>query len=231
MTDNLPIFTSLLSALWRASWQGGLVILLVLAVTHWWRRMPPLLRVWLWRIAYLKLLLTVICCGAITVPAPVRLPDQFPTLAWYANLESPARNAGGSSVIPAPMGSNNGVRTAFTAPSHALPVRRWHELLVSIQPYAIACLCLLWLAGVIWVCGNLARAWWQTLSLRRSCTPVKDDRHTGDAGRSGPRRQECAECRKCFPAYAKAHCSSACCNPAIIIPAELLAGKDPGVCG
>lgn len=227
MTDNLPIFTSLLSALWRASWQGGLVILLVLAVTHWWRRMPPLLRVWLWRIAYLKLLLTVICCGAITVPAPVRLPDQFPALAWYANLESPARNAGGSSVIPAPMGSNNGVRTAFTAPSHALPVRRWHELLVSIQPYTIACLCLLWLVGVIWVCGNLARAWWQTLSLRRSCTPVKDDRIPAMlvelAHAAGVRR---------VPEVLSSTCEGPLLlgmfNPAIIIPAKLLAVNDPG---
>jgi beta-lactamase regulating signal transducer with metallopeptidase domain len=54
--------------LWRACWQGAIVIaiawLLTLALRNW----SPRIRSWIWRIAYLKLLLLLVWTGAIELP-------------------------------------------------------------------------------------------------------------------------------------------------------------------
>ena len=152
-------------ALWRASWQGGLALLLVLVVTRCWHGMPPLLRVWLWRLAYLKLLVTFLWSGAITVPVTVHLPDNLPTIASYVNQTAPKS-------LP-----------AITAtPAHALavtnvampPTAIKSAPITGFQPDWRVILGLLWLCGLAWGGGSLALAWRQTARLHRSCLPLTD---------------------------------------------------------
>ena len=44
----------------RACWQGGLAILVAWALTRAFPRLSTTLRCWLWRLAYLKLLLALV---------------------------------------------------------------------------------------------------------------------------------------------------------------------------
>ena len=61
--------TDLLRLLWRASWQGALVITLVGGVCRAFeRRLPPALRCTLWRLTYAKLLLGLLVAGGIALP-------------------------------------------------------------------------------------------------------------------------------------------------------------------
>src|SRR5438128_11250513 len=61
-------------ALWRASWQGGLVIGLVWLLDRLLPRLAPDTRCWLWRLACLKLLL------ALAWSAPAQPPWAVPLL-------------------------------------------------------------------------------------------------------------------------------------------------------
>src|SRR5438876_10035678 len=65
-----------LAALWRASWQGGLALLLVWIVTRMFSRIPSSVKVWLWRLVYLKFLVAFFWATPIDLallPAPARL--------------------------------------------------------------------------------------------------------------------------------------------------------------
>ncbi|MBC8102414.1 MAG: hypothetical protein H7Z41_07480, partial [Cytophagales bacterium] len=62
---------ALLAALWRASWQGGLAVAVLwcfcraLEKRRWF---SADLRCWLWRAAYLKLLISLAVSGSIVLP-------------------------------------------------------------------------------------------------------------------------------------------------------------------
>src|SRR5437899_8950541 len=56
-----------ISGLWRASWQGGLFILLVWAACRWLPRLPAAARCWLWWLACLKLLLGFVWVSSLPV--------------------------------------------------------------------------------------------------------------------------------------------------------------------
>src|SRR5262249_30029166 len=78
-----------LEAIWRASWQGGLAVLLVWMLTRAWEGMPPLLRSWLWRFVFIKFAVAFFC--------PIALE-----LAWLPR-EAASSNAGraGADYLPA----------------------------------------------------------------------------------------------------------------------------------
>src|SRR5579884_4026259 len=65
MTNGIP--GAWASAILRASWQGGAALLTVWLLCRAWAGMPPRARCWLWRLAYLKLLLALVSI------APIRL--------------------------------------------------------------------------------------------------------------------------------------------------------------
>src|SRR2546425_10225441 len=65
-----------LAAIWRASWQGGLALLLFWIVTRVFSRIPAAVKVWLWRLVYLKFLVAFFWATPIDLtllPAPARL--------------------------------------------------------------------------------------------------------------------------------------------------------------
>ncbi|HEY3416346.1 MAG TPA: M56 family metallopeptidase [Armatimonadota bacterium] len=155
-----------LGALWRASWQGGLVLLLAWGISRLWRRMPPLARVWLWRVAYVKLLLSFCWAGSITLillpsPAPKMIP--LPP-AVQAPATSPAPIS--ASPVPMPAGPTSSAPTA--AASH--PAQ-----LLAPRGLALAGVGLLWLLGALWSCWRVRQAWRQSHRLLRACRPVEDE--------------------------------------------------------
>lgn len=62
-------------ALWRAAWQGALLILVVAAVCRIGRRLPAALRCWLWWLAAAKMLIAL--CSVAAIPLAV-LPASSP---------------------------------------------------------------------------------------------------------------------------------------------------------
>jgi beta-lactamase regulating signal transducer with metallopeptidase domain len=63
------------SVMLRASLQGGIAILLVWCVTRAWKRLAPELQCWLWRLAYLKLLIAAVGVAPLALPL---LPGPSP---------------------------------------------------------------------------------------------------------------------------------------------------------
>src|SRR5688500_16464597 len=58
-----------LEAMLRACWHGSLALLFLLAVCHGWPCLPAAVRCWLCRMAYMKLLILLLC--AVTVDLPL----------------------------------------------------------------------------------------------------------------------------------------------------------------
>jgi beta-lactamase regulating signal transducer with metallopeptidase domain len=56
------------SNLWRASWQGGLVIVAAWAITRWCKFLSPRFACWIWRLACIKLLVGLIWVQPVAIP-------------------------------------------------------------------------------------------------------------------------------------------------------------------
>ena len=59
-------------AMWRASWQGGIALAVAWALTRALPKLPAAAKCWVWRVAYLKL---IVC---LAWAAPVELPVLRP---------------------------------------------------------------------------------------------------------------------------------------------------------
>jgi len=63
------------AAIGRACWQGGMGILLIWTLCRTVRGMPASLRMWLWRLVYMKMMLVLLWAGSVSVPL---LPPSVP---------------------------------------------------------------------------------------------------------------------------------------------------------
>jgi len=175
-----------LGALWRASWQGGLALLMVWLVTRRWSRLPLWVREWLWRLAYLKLLLAWIWAGSLTLgmlpPAPARLTSAVspPSAAITTGVSVDEPHALSSNSSPAQTPATPPDVIAAT-PSHActctasatpapgfVPAHRWQWS--NLIPLAGT----LWLLGMAWGILRLLLAVRHVRRLRAECRPVDD---------------------------------------------------------
>jgi len=168
------------AALWRACWQGGLALLLVWIVCRAWPAVPPQLRVWLWRLAYLKLLLAWLWTGAITLnvlpslprlplhavqpPAPAVADQPAPAVSPTISTEKPATI---SSTEPAPTIATS--QPAASSASIQPTARRWQwsNLLLFLG--------VLWLLGVVWGIIRLLLSMRLVHRLRHEGHPVSDE--------------------------------------------------------
>jgi beta-lactamase regulating signal transducer with metallopeptidase domain len=147
------------SAVGRSCWQGGVAIALVWVLCRAWPAMPCRARCWLWRLAYLKLLVT---------------------LLWVAPIDLPLLSASSASWVP---GGNEGpVRTVPAV--HALHARDGESAPVvpaasgAPLPQPTCGLLLLWLLGAAGCAARVAYAWRETLALCRASQPVREERLT-----------------------------------------------------
>ena len=77
MTEKLNTLPAdWMSAIWNASVQGGLALLVVWCICRFVPRISPGFKVWLWRLAWFKLLFTLFWTGSIDLPllGPVSHP-------------------------------------------------------------------------------------------------------------------------------------------------------------
>ncbi len=155
------------ASLLRASLEGGLLALLVLAACRFVPALSPRVRCWLWWMVGLKLLLSLAGVGLVRVPlfppaAPVA-PTAFTALPGTGVLEPPARPL---PAAPAPAVS---VLVPLTQAASDLTdsssrFTSWRALLAG-----------LWLAGALAGLVALGREVWAVRRLRRSAASVPAD--------------------------------------------------------
>jgi beta-lactamase regulating signal transducer with metallopeptidase domain len=171
-----------LIAMSRALWQGTIALALVWLVCKFATRLPARVKSWLWRLAYLKLLLALLWATpmdlALLKPRSVEMPYSPPIVAHENWKQSP----GISKKLPATVETQ---LSAFPMISSPAPRLEFEELL----PLAAMAL---WATGALIFLVRLGIHWHHAIRLRqaaiRSDDPEIDDRFAQIARRLSFRR-------------------------------------------
>lgn len=141
------------SGLLRASWHGGLVILLAWAAVRALPALPPRARCWLWRLVYLKLLVAFLWAAPVDLPLLPAVPAAGSTsLKELASMP----------VVLA--------RKVLDLAPFAGPDRRKQPGV----PFAV-CLLGLWSVGAAWCLSKLVRDWMAGQHLCHRSAPLRED--------------------------------------------------------
>ncbi|MEN6357957.1 MAG: M56 family metallopeptidase [Armatimonadota bacterium] len=129
-------------ALWRASLQGGVALAVAWIICRFWIHMPASARVWIWRIAYLEMIVSLCWAGTITLGfwsvsksstySPGTSRQAIVQLSQTSHKYSPP-SIRHSKIIKQQMTDNRGALTTQRSDLH-------------ISNY----LCGIWLLGVCW---------------------------------------------------------------------------------
>jgi beta-lactamase regulating signal transducer with metallopeptidase domain len=130
-------------AILRAAWQGSIALALVWVVSRCITTLPPSYKVWLWRLAFLKLLVALISVTPISLPV---LPAEEQTASVTTSLPAP---------ISQPV-----ELVAQTSP----PIFAATEVHVEWRSWLLA----LWSIGVICALARIARHWHAAKTLLRN---------------------------------------------------------------
>jgi beta-lactamase regulating signal transducer with metallopeptidase domain len=150
-------------AVLRASWIGGIAILIAWAVTTFFPQIPIFARSWLWRLVYLKLL--VVLCWAV----PVELP-LLPTIV-RSTVAAPRENlTKTSSALAAVTGSQP--KTTDHDRAMVLSAELAEDASLSASFWLFAC----WVCGVLAYAASVVRNWDKMNALRAACAPLDDRR-------------------------------------------------------
>jgi bla regulator protein BlaR1 len=141
--------------LWRASWQGGLVILAAWAIARWCTFLSPRVTSWIWRLVCLKLLVTLCWTQPVAIAIlPAASLSNPPAMITVENPSSPA-------VVEAHSPTRE--RLPLVEP-HTSTIRENADLEGQFTIGAI--LVTLWIAGV---CCAVALTVGRWFSARRLC--------------------------------------------------------------
>ncbi|MCW3053498.1 MAG: peptidase m56 family protein, partial [Chthonomonadales bacterium] len=149
-------------SLGRACWQGGTALVVVWLLCQAFATMSPTLRAWLWRLAYLKLVLTLLLPPILVPVLPARTIAPIHTSA-------PATDSVPGEVVP----NTGSVSLPDASPSPSLP-----EPLSSGFPFRLSWtfwLSLCWGTGVVWCLVRVAGEWIAAGWLRGLSEPVQDE--------------------------------------------------------
>ncbi len=151
------------AAIISACWLGGIALGLVWLISRYLPRIPATVRCWLWRLAYLKLLVSLVWLTPIEIPL-------LPPVAEQSAAESVDVSA---APVPAVYQTGETTATTIAAPSlAAVPISATPQLALS----ATAWMFLLWCMGVICCLLVLLWNWGRMLTTLARCRPVKDSR-------------------------------------------------------
>lgn len=145
---------SVIPSLWRASWQGGLALVIVYGLCRIVRRIPAQVRCWLWRFAYAKLVI-----AALWV-TPIELP-LLPAVASVARTAPPIEATEFTAAIPTLPAENATLvpaQDADPSPHQPFPIARW--------------LFFAWFTGMTINSVRLLRHWLQAKRMLSRLSPV-----------------------------------------------------------
>ncbi|MCW3053633.1 MAG: Regulatory sensor-transducer, BlaR1/MecR1 family [Chthonomonadales bacterium] len=149
--ESLNMFASAwLETLIRACWQGGLALGLVWAVCRLVPRIPAAGKCWLWRLAYLKLLVALLWLPTLDLPL---LPpaDPAPAAETMASVTS----------------TTVSIRAADLS-ADAMP----QAALSFATPTFAGWLLLAWIGSLLWQSGQIVRQGFAVRKLRRASQPL-----------------------------------------------------------
>lgn len=154
---SVNAFSSLwLDALWKASWQGGIAVTLVMVVCWAVPKIPARMQCWLWRLALLKLLITGLWIAPLELPW---LPSDEPLLV---------------SAEPALAGTDT---SHIAASSSQLPIVQSASSVDVVDHLTVqSWLLIVWGMGVTICLANLFTHWCQVQRMRSRFAKVIDNR-------------------------------------------------------
>ena len=158
-------------AMLRAAWQGGLVLALVAVIGRVLPKRSAGLRCWLWRLAYLKLLVALVWVTPVDLPVlPARGPtaetSTAPTLPGQG-VERRALSVKGDGSLPGVAGTPLTAPTVGVTPEVAAAMPAPTPLRPAVAP--VVWLLLAWLLGAGWCLVRLAREVWSARRMRAEC--------------------------------------------------------------
>jgi beta-lactamase regulating signal transducer with metallopeptidase domain len=139
----------------RASWQGGIALAVVWLIARFVSRLPAAHKVWLWRLAFLKLLAGLIWLSPVALPI---LPQQTPAI--------PVVTESIPATIPTPLAQ---AETADDLPLSAMVVEPSPSSL-----HLRAWLFLAWCAALFVCALRVLRHWRDTQRLLRGSRPLRN---------------------------------------------------------
>lgn len=170
--DQLPLALMPFLLMWserlvRASWQGVIIIAIVWLTCRFLPRIPPQVHGWLWRLAYLKLLIVLVWGTPISLPI---LPSVDSASSQLHRVNTSTQPKTAEIVEPSTFWQR--ILTSTTEPNPAA-----HSLPMSFWPFVgLSSLAAIWLLGVA-LCGRrLLHNWHACWQLRRSAS-LLSDRH------------------------------------------------------
>jgi bla regulator protein BlaR1 len=137
--------------LWRACWQGAIVIAIAWLLTLVLRNWSPRLRSWIWRIAYLKLLLLLVWTGTINLPLlPTEGAGGAAQGAVSRTISQPTHTAERSAASDIRLAASNEANRA--EPAAALIAEP------TIPQSSATSVTLNWtvILAIVWLCGAIA---------------------------------------------------------------------------
>jgi beta-lactamase regulating signal transducer with metallopeptidase domain len=160
-----------LAAVLRASWQGGIAVLLVWAVCTIAPSIPPRIRCWLWRLAAAELILGLVWLSPISLPV---LPPE-PSMVVATSVIPQAVEQAPFVALP-----------QATDPVNSEPARAVPNLTHRSRPiHWPAVLLLLWTFGIIVGLFRLAINYRRARRIRTSARPIGDNSIAETAKRLG----------------------------------------------
>ena len=138
------------AVVWKACWQGSIVVLAVWLICRIMPSMPARCRCWLWRLAVLKFVVVLLLPTLVNLPLlPVRfVPSPIPEIAvQIANQQVPASPTDQVGVLPS-----------------------WETALPNVR----VILAVLWSIGVGWSLARLLVAWRKARQLRRQSRMINN---------------------------------------------------------
>ena len=193
------------ASLWQASWQGAIVIGAAWAVAHYCTFLSPRVVCWLWRLVCIKLLALLVWAQPIEIPLLPATP--MPIVAESVD-RAPVRKPLGSI-------STTSSETRGAAEAERRAPLPWFTMVL-----------VLWTVGVLWRLSMTVRESRFADTLRRSASPLDDDRFGAiyrlEAERLGLRHPP----RVCTSDQATGPLLAGIWRPVIILPQELLQTLD-----
>src|SRR5262245_9998437 len=159
------------AGLWRATWQGAILIPLVWLAERAFSQMPAALRSWLWRGGYLKLLVALVSPGSIGLPVlPAPAPPSSPASSLAVTETTLLADAGG--IDPIALGGATG-NDADSSDATVLP-NAGQLGYVNIQALLGGLVAVGWLAGCAWFLARLVAGHRRAASLGRQAAALAD---------------------------------------------------------
>ncbi|MEN6355703.1 MAG: M56 family metallopeptidase [Armatimonadota bacterium] len=156
-----------MDAAWKILWQGSLSIVIIWGICRLWTKMPPFFKSWLWRLVYLKLLITFVCIAPLQVPIPASALSKPTVAVKSVPLTQPKQAKDINIMFQAPTPAHK------TVPLH-------HDAKLPIFSVLPDILMAVWLVGVLLWARRLLRELNTVRILSSECIPIDDERILSD---------------------------------------------------